>query len=154
MRRAALDQLSFILRANGLHGWRLLRDIRWGAPQLQRLDAAPLDREWPAIVGRSTTPLWASASSTERRLTAGKIENLRQALRRVNGLRIPAGEIFSFWRQIGRPTARRGFVTGRELREGCLIATIGGGLCQLSNALYAAALEAGCIGGSVMRRAE
>ncbi len=33
---------------------------------------------------------------------------------------------------------------GRELREGCIIPAIGGGLCQLSNALYDAALSAGC----------
>ena len=32
---------------------------------------------------------------------------------------------------------------GRELREGCLVPSIGGGLCQLSNALYDAALRAG-----------
>ena len=35
-----------------------------------------------------------------------------------------------------------GFVEGRELREGCIIPNIGGGLCQLSNALYDAALKA------------
>jgi glycosyltransferase involved in cell wall biosynthesis len=34
-------------------------------------------------------------------------------------------------------------VAGRELREGCIIPSIGGGLCQLSNALYDAALSAG-----------
>ncbi len=38
----------------------------------------------------------------------------------------------------------RGYVTGRELRQGCLIPTIAGGLCQLSNSLYQAALRAGC----------
>jgi hypothetical protein len=37
----------------------------------------------------------------------------------------------------------KGYVAGRELREGCLIPSIGGGLCQLSNALYDAALRAG-----------
>jgi len=37
----------------------------------------------------------------------------------------------------------RGYVAGRELRQGCIIPTIGGGLCQLSNALYNAALDAG-----------
>ena len=56
---------------------------------------------------------------------------------------VPAGETFSFWKQVGRATRRRGFVAGRELREGCLVANIGGGLCQLSNALYEAALAAG-----------
>ena len=37
----------------------------------------------------------------------------------------------------------RGFVKGRELREGCIIPNVGGGLCQVSNALYDAALQAG-----------
>lgn len=36
----------------------------------------------------------------------------------------------------------KGFVVGRELREGCIIPNVGGGLCQLSNALYDAALQA------------
>ena len=35
-------------------------------------------------------------------------------------------------------------MVGRELREGCLIPTIGGGLCQLSNALYDLALKCSC----------
>jgi hypothetical protein len=74
---------------------------------------------------------------------AGKIHNLRLAVRRIDGIEIPAGEVFSFWRQVGRTTRRRGFVSGRELREGCIIPSIGGGLCQLSNALYDAALKAG-----------
>ena len=56
---------------------------------------------------------------------------------------VPAGQVFSFWKQIGRTSRLKGYVAGRELREGCLIPSIGGGLCQLSNALYDAALTAG-----------
>ena len=90
------------------------------------------------------SPLWtATGGAKDQALTAGKVQNLRAALRGIDGVVIGAGEIFSFWRQVGRPTQRRGFVAGRELREGCMIATIGGGLCQLSNALYEAALDAG-----------
>ncbi|MGA8532560.1 MAG: VanW family protein [Candidatus Tumulicola sp.] len=66
------------------------------------------------------------------------------ALRRLDGAVVPAGSTFSFWRQIGRATRRAGYVEGRELREGCIIPTVGGGLCQLSNALYAAALDSDC----------
>ena len=57
---------------------------------------------------------------------------------------IPAGAAFSFWRQVGPPLAARGFVPGRMLKQGCLMPVVGGGLCQLSNALYQAALGAGC----------
>ncbi|MBC7930295.1 MAG: VanW family protein, partial [Rubrivivax sp.] len=42
-----------------------------------------------------------------------------------------------------RASRGRGYGRGRELREGCVIPSVGGGLCQLSNALYDAALQAG-----------
>jgi glycosyltransferase involved in cell wall biosynthesis len=81
--------------------------------------------------------------AAEFALQAGKVQNLRVAARYLDGLVIPAGQVFSFWRQVPRPTRGYGFVQGRELREGCVIPSVGGGLCQLSNALYDAALTAG-----------
>jgi vancomycin resistance protein YoaR len=71
------------------------------------------------------------------------VENLRHAARAFHGVEIPAGRVFSFWRQLGRTTKGKGFTEGRELREGCLVPAVGGGLCQLSGLLYQAALEAG-----------
>ncbi|MGH8060526.1 MAG: VanW family protein [Pseudoxanthomonas sp.] len=94
------------------------------------------------LLAESTSPLWPDDEAAWD-LVAGKIHNLRLAARRLDGIVVPAGEVFSFWRQLGRATRRRGYVPGRELREGCLVPSIGGGLCQLSNALYDAALRAG-----------
>jgi hypothetical protein len=97
----------------------------------------------PAII-ETRSPLWTNAAGPkERALTAGKVHNMRLALRGIDGVEVAAGEVFSFWKQVGRPSRARGFVAGRELREGCLIASPGGGLCQLSNALFEAALGAG-----------
>ncbi|HEY6331826.1 MAG TPA: VanW family protein [Blastocatellia bacterium] len=101
-----------------------------------RLRAAP-------IIAESRSPLFSAVSVAEAPLVAGKVHNLRLAIAKINGIEIPAGAVFSFWSQIGKPTARRGFVNGRELREGCIIPAIGGGLCQLSNALYQCALASG-----------
>ena len=95
------------------------------------------------ILAQSRTPLFPKAEAVEAALVAGKIENLRRACARLNGVEVQANQEFSFWAQIGRPSSRRGFVKGRELREGCIIPTMGGGLCQLSNALYQCALDAG-----------
>jgi VanW like protein len=96
------------------------------------------------VLARVTSPLWNNlAGSREFALTAGKVQNLRLAIRDIDGVELEAGETFSFWRQVGRTTRRRGFVDGRELREGCLIRNVGGGLCQLSNGLYEAAVNAG-----------
>jgi len=95
-----------------------------------------------SVIARSVTPLWTETEPQERFLVAGKIQNLRIAVETINGIEVRAGETFSFWKHIGRATKGRGFVEGRELREGCIIPNVGGGLCQLSNALYDAALDA------------
>ena len=95
------------------------------------------------VIAEKRAPLWREPSAEEFPLTAGKVENLRLAARAFHGVEIPPGGVMSFWRQLGRTTRRRGFQTGRELREGCIVPATGGGLCQLSGLLYQAALDAG-----------
>ena len=95
------------------------------------------------VVATVRGPLYASGNAAEFALQAGKVQNLRVAARALHGLEIPGGAVFSFWANVGRITRRRGFAEGRELREGCVIPSIGGGLCQLSNALYDCALQGG-----------
>src|SRR5580704_15220807 len=102
------------------------------------------DARGPLIVGASQTPLWSDERPGERAYQLGKVQNLRRAAAALNGVAVPSGAVFSFWKQIGRASRRRGFVTGRMLQQGCLVPATGGGLCQLSNALYDAALQAGC----------
>lgn len=137
-----VSALVFAAKANLLRARRAVRDITPGLapvrhPCTTRLTDAP-------VIASVRTPLWTSAGGEkDRALNAGKIQNLRCALRGLDGIEVAAGRTLSFWRQVGRPIRRRGFVAGRELREGCMIATIGGGLCQLSNALYDAGLQAG-----------
>lgn len=94
------------------------------------------------LIAESKTPLWTESAPQEQFLLAGKIHNLRLAVEKLNGVEVPAGETFSFWKQTGRASRLKGYVVGRELREGCIIPNVGGGLCQLSNALYDAALQA------------
>lgn len=94
------------------------------------------------IIAESKTRLWTEKEPQEQFLLAGKIHNLRLAAKKLDGVEISANHIFSFWKHVGKTTRARGYVAGRELREGCIIPNIGGGLCQLSNALYDAALKA------------
>jgi len=110
------------------------------APPLHRVSCSLVDAP---VAAEAHAPLWAGVTPEEFPLTAGKVENLRRAARAFHGLEIPAGALFSFWRQLGRTTRHRGFTHGRELREGCLVPAIGGGLCQISGLLYQAALAAG-----------
>jgi hypothetical protein len=136
------DSLLFQAKAIGLR-WR-----RKAIELATRSFAHPHRRGFSLVaapaIAEAQSPLWTNvAGPKERALTAGKVHNMRLALRGIDGVEVAAGEIFSFWKQVGRPSRARGFVAGRELREGCLIASPGGGLCQLSNALYEAALRAG-----------
>jgi len=90
------------------------------------------------------TPLYSDDNPHERALQLGKVQNLRIGARALDGRMMAPGALFSFWAHVGRPHRGRGFVEGRELRQGCLIPTIAGGLCQLSNSLYCAAQLTGC----------
>jgi len=136
-----IGNLVFETKAALLRLRRAGSDLTPDAPKRHRrseaLVAAP-------ILATIRSPLWTTRGGTkDRALNAGKIQNLRAAISGLDGIEVGAGEVLSFWRQVGKPLRRRGFVEGRELREGCMIATVGGGLCQLSNALHEAALDAG-----------
>ena len=136
---------------------RRLAAVYWGKVALLRLRRAVVDAAGgPRRLGRgrlpepaheagaSRTPLWSDTRSAERAHQLGKVQNLRRAARQLDGVVIPAGETFSFWRHVGRASRARGFAEGRMLQQGCMVPAVGGGLCQLSNALYDAALQAGC----------
>ena len=65
-----------------------------------------------------------------------KVTNLKLAVAKMDGLVLHPGEIFSYWRLIGKPTYRRGFLDGMILRNGKIVPGVGGGLCQLANMLF------------------
>ncbi|HEY8899497.1 MAG TPA: VanW family protein [Chthoniobacterales bacterium] len=146
LRRSLRDQPTrwgaavFLAKATMLRWKRALAEPPGRRPR--RLARQPLSPDFH-LLAESRSPLYAQISAAEWALQAGKVQNLRLAARALDGLVVPAGEVFSFWANVGRATRRRGFVNGRELREGCVIPNIGGGLCQLSNALHDVALQAG-----------
>jgi len=65
-----------------------------------------------------------------------KITNLEVATKKLNGIVIQPGETFSYWRLIGKPTRKKGYMDGMVLFYGGFKSGIGGGLCQLSNLIY------------------
>ena len=65
-----------------------------------------------------------------------KITNLKLAAAEMDGLVLRPGEVFSYWKRIGKPSRRKGYVDGMILRNGTFAAGVGGGLCQLSNLIF------------------
>lgn len=91
---------------------------------------------FPCVVARHQSVLRRKLGDSDARLQEQKIMNLRQAIKRINGLVIQPGQVFSFWTSISRPTYREGYVDGMLLANGRVVEGLGGGLCQLSNFLY------------------
>jgi len=88
------------------------------------------------VVARHQSVLRRKLGSSDVRLQEQKITNLKQATRRLHGVVIEPGCIFSFWKTIGKPRYEDGYVDGMLLADGEIVEGIGGGLCQLSNFLY------------------
>lgn len=139
-RHTRFSAFLFRLRVTGRQLGRGATDLFAGLRRCERSD----DPLFSVMASESRTKLRSDDRAAERFYQEGKVQNLRKAVERLDCSLVGAGHVFSFWKQIGRACARRGYVTGRMLQQGCMIPAIGGGLCQLSNALYDAALEAGC----------
>lgn len=69
-----------------------------------------------------------------------KKHNLRIASEKINKITIYPNEIFSFWKIIKNPNKKNIYKSGRSLIAGKLQEEIGGGLCQISGAIFHLAL--------------
>ena len=88
------------------------------------------------ICAEHATPLLRKLSNVDMWLQYNKIDNLKLAVKKLDGIIIYPGETFSYWRLIGKPTKRKGYKEGMTLYYGGFRPGIGGGLCQLSNLIY------------------
>ncbi len=70
-----------------------------------------------------------------------KAHNIRLACARLDGLVIHPGEVFSFWKVVGKTAKARGYRAGRVLIGNRLTAGVGGGLCNLGNTIHLLALH-------------
>jgi len=82
------------------------------------------------------TPLYRQLKDVDMSLQENKVENLKIALKHIDGIVIKPGETFSYWKSLGNPTAIKGYKKGMVLYYGKFKSATGGGLCQLSNLIY------------------
>jgi len=82
------------------------------------------------------TPLLRKLKDVDMWIQHNKITNLKLAIKKINKLFLKPQQTFSFWRQIGKPTKKKGYVDGMVLHNGEVRSGIGGGLCQLSNLIF------------------
>lgn len=90
----------------------------------------------PAKVVSHRSLLLRKLEGTDMELQRNKVNSLRIASSLIDSVVVPPGEVFSFWKLVGKPTVRRGFPPGLQLSFGSLVSMEGGGLCQMSNLLH------------------
>lgn len=123
-----------LVRVAGPAVRRLRRELQWSAVarELASGRSAPL----PHVIATHSTPLVRPLAGLDPHLQRNKVVNLRLAAASLDGVLLRPGERLSFWRLVGPPTRRRGFVEGLVLNQGALSVGVGGGLCQMTNLLY------------------
>ncbi len=72
----------------------------------------------------------------------GRSVNVRNAASKIDGIVLAPGQIFSFNEAVGARTLERGFTWAPEIQGDELTTGVGGGTCQVSSTLFAAALHA------------
>jgi len=112
----------------------------WRAPELY---SPVLHPAVPHLAYERRIPIARADAHAEPVLEAGKRRNVALAAPRFDGLYLAPDRPLSFWRTLGRVSEARGFTWGMELRGGCVVPAIGGGICLVSNALFELAARAG-----------
>lgn len=126
-----------LLRAARLASWAA-EPGAYPAPVLARAGAHDA-----VLLAEHRVPLGRTDDAAEPLFEEGKRVNLALAAPAFDGLLLGPDRPLSFWRTLGRATAARGFRYGMELRGGCILPALGGGVCLLSNALFEVAARLG-----------
>lgn len=90
----------------------------------------------PNLVSGWSSNLIKRAPGVELRLQENKAVNINLACKEISGIVIHPGEVFSFWRTVGKPTKSKGYRDGRVIIRNKLIPGLGGGLCNLGNTIH------------------
>lgn len=125
-----------VLQAKRLMDWARRAD-QWPTAQLSE---HPLKYE----IYRRVQPILCGDEGAQPEFEEGKLANLQLAARAFDGVVLTPEHPLSFWRTLGKVTESQGYRYGMELRGGCIVPALGGGLCLLSNALFAMAAHTGC----------
>lgn len=93
------------------------------------------DSNYPHLVFHHQSLILRPLKDVDMQLQQNKRYNLKIAISHLNQMCILPGQTFSIWKNVGRPTARKGYLPGLVLQQGKITQGTGGGLCQLGNLL-------------------
>ncbi|MBO8155543.1 MAG: VanW family protein [Bacillaceae bacterium] len=119
----------------GMTYYRLKRYYEWAISN-QTFAKKKQEDLLPYEIFQHQTPIYRKLKDVDMWYQENKVKNLSLAVEKLNKVVIYPGVTFSYWRLIGKPTRRKGYVEGMVLYYGKFKPGVGGGLCQLSNLIY------------------
>lgn len=90
----------------------------------------------PNVVSSHSSNMIKRAKGVDLRLQENKLTNIILACNKINGIVIRPGEVFSFWKTVGRTSKKKGYKDGRIIYGNKLVPGTGGGLCNLGNTIH------------------
>lgn len=92
------------------------------------------DGSYPYEIATYTTT-YNSANET-------RTANLKNAVEKLNNIKIPNGDTFSFNQTVGKRTVTAGYESALVIKDGEFVDGLGGGICQVSSTVFQAVLRA------------
>lgn len=94
------------------------------------------DEKLPVLIYQHKSLIRRVLGNVDMQLQENKAVNLSLASPKVNGVLIRPGEVFSFWKLVGKTTASKGYKTGLTISSSEVSSGIGGGMCQFTNLIH------------------
>ena len=92
--------------------------------------------ELPVIIKGHSSILLRKLHGVDMQLQKNKITNIDLACKKINGIVIHPGEVFSFWKTVGIPSKKKGYKEGLTISKKGFYKGCGGGLCQMANMIH------------------
>ncbi len=125
------DALKQLLEANKDNSEPYYLNLVVIEPQIKKVDDSSLFGD-----------TLSTFTSKIRDSDANRLNNVRKAAQSINGVVLNPGELFSYNDTLGPVTAAAGYKSANVYSSGKIEKGIGGGVCQVSSALYSALLMA------------
>jgi len=89
----------------------------------------------PDLIYKVSSKLIKTGPGVDPVLQYNKVDNIKIASEKIDGIIIKPGEEFSWWSLVGKTNSKNGYKKGRLIERGKVIEGYGGGLCNLANTI-------------------
>ena len=103
---------------------------------LEKIAGTKSVEKLPVVIYAHKSLIRRVLGNVNMELQENKAVNLSIAAPKVNGILIRPGEVFSFWKLVGKITASKGYKDGLTISNAKVQSGIGGGMCQFTNLIH------------------